>query len=91
MVCGLPNSGLLKRYIAIKKRGLERKLTSGTFTTQGFTKHEALILPNLMDSLNDQQKITISTALVKTLRDIFTGRKTPGQDISTIYNLFKDK
>jgi hypothetical protein len=80
---------LVKRYISIKKRGLHDKIDTGQFLRDGITKHEAAVLPNLMSSLNDSQKDTISKGLVKGMKDILSGREVPKQDISGIYNLFK--
>ena len=83
------DNALIRRYIFIKKRGLENKINTGQFLRDGLTKHESAVLPDLMSSLTDVQKTTISKGLVKGMMEILTGQVKPKQDISGIYNLFK--
>jgi hypothetical protein len=83
------DAGLIKRYIIIKQRSLRNKISTAQFLQVGLTKHESVVLPDLMGSLNNEQKSVISKGLVDGMKDILTGKVKPQQDISIIYNLFK--
>jgi len=82
---------LYKRYLLIKKRGLENKIKSGEFSKKGVTAHESLVLPDLLNNVSEVTKDAIIKGLVTNIKDILAGRVSPKTDINSIYKLFKQQ
>lgn len=83
------DQSLLKRYITMKKRGLEAKIKSGEFIRVGATPHEAVVLPELLTSVSQSSKDIIVKGLISNIKDVLSGKITPKTDIFGIYELFK--
>lgn len=80
---------LYKRYVLIKRRGLENKIKTGAFLRDGASKHEAAILPQIMSGADEKAKVTIIQGLIGNMKNILTGKIEPKNDISGTYELFK--
>lgn len=83
------DQSLLKRYSTIKKRGLEAKIKSGEFIRDGASPHEAVVLPELLSSVNETTRQSIIKGLIESLLSVISGKIIPKNDLFGIYTMFK--